>query len=163
MKEQPGFWRDEIWHPLSVHLPIALLLFATLFYLIGFISKKGFWSDMGKVLLLIGTLSAWVAVYTGDMADGIVSRKLCDPTILKQHENNAYMVGWLFTAASVLVMVDYWGVLRSWRTLLSLAIIICCFTGSGYLVYTGHQGASLVYQQAAGVYTPSEDCLEFNR
>lgn len=34
--------------------------------------------------------------------------------------------------------------------------------GSGYLVYIRHLGAQLVYQQAAGVYHPSEDCSEFN-
>lgn len=33
--------------------------------------------------------------------------------------------------------------------------------GSGILIYTGHLGATLVYQQAAGVHIPSEDCSEF--
>jgi len=43
----------------------------------------------------------------------------------------------------------------------ALIILILVITGSGFLSYTGHLGAGLVYQQAAGVYTPSEDCNEF--
>jgi uncharacterized membrane protein len=29
------------------------------------------------------------------------------------------------------------------------------------VLYTGHLGASLVYQQGAGTYKPSVDCSEF--
>jgi uncharacterized protein (DUF2237 family) len=39
--------------------------------------------------------------------------------------------------------------------------VILSLVGSGFLIYTGHLGASLVYQQAAGVHIPSDDCSEF--
>ncbi|GAA5039269.1 hypothetical protein GCM10011506_38260 [Marivirga lumbricoides] len=161
MNKVPEFWRAEIWHPLSVHLPLAILLMATLFFLIGYFSKKGFWENMSKVLLLIGTAGAWLAIYTGNLADPVVSRQICDPTVLATHETNAYVVAWLFSAVAVLIILEYLGWLNQFRKIAHLCILILSLTGSGFLMYTGHLGATLVYQQAAGVYTPSESCSEF--
>ena len=162
MQELPEFWRTEIWHPLSVHLPLAILIVATLFYGIGFFSRKNFWENASVVLLIIGTVGAWIAVYTGNLADGIVSRQICDPTVLKTHQNNAVLVGWLFTAALAIVLINYFGLLKKAEKLFKTVAVVLMITGSGFLFYTGHLGATLVYQQAAGVYTPSEDCNEFD-
>lgn len=161
MNQLPEFWRAEIWHPLSVHLPLAILLLATLFFLIGYFTKSLFWENMSKVLLLTGTVGAWLAIYTGDLADPIVSRQICDPTVLATHETNAYVVGWLFTAVAAIIILEHFGWLTQFKKITRLFIIILSITGSGFLMYTGHLGATLVYQQAAGVYIPSENCVEF--
>lgn len=161
MTEIPEFWRTEVFHPLSVHFPIVLLLMATLFKLIGLWSSKLTWEHGGRVLLFLGVLGIWLAIYTGDLADGIVSRQLCDPTMLKDHENLAYTTAWIFTAALVLEMFTNY--IELFKTkMVSIILVIILFTGSGFLSYVGHLGAQLVYQQAAGVYVPSEDCGEFN-
>jgi len=161
MTELPDFWRTEVWHPLSVHFPLAILLLGTLFLLVALFLKKKFWEDMAHVLLVIGTIGLWGAIYTGDLAESIVSRQICDPTVLKTHETNAYLAGWIFSAVSGLILIDYFGFLRQLKKLWKIAIILLSVAGSGILAYTGHLGATLVYQQAAGVYTPSEDCSEF--
>jgi len=161
MNELPEFWRTEIWHPLSVHLPLAILLLASFFYVVGFFSRSVFWKDISKLLLLIGTIGAWIAIYTGSIADSAVSRQICDPTVLETHETNAYIVGWIFSIASAIIILDYFGLLKKIKRIASFFILILMISGSGFLVYTGHLGATLVYQQAAGVYTPSEDCSEF--
>jgi len=161
MTELPDFWRTEIWHPLSVHLPLAVLLIATLFKLIAPFSKQTFWNSSGNVLLFIGTLGAWIAVYTGNLADGIVSRKICDPTVLESHEQAAYVVAWLFTMATAGVLASYFQLRKKLHKLLQVMILVAMLAGSGFLAYTGHLGATLVYQQAAGVYQPTEDCIEF--
>jgi uncharacterized membrane protein len=161
MDQLPDFWRTEIWHPLTVHFPVVLLSFATIFLIVGYWFRKANPTFTGQILLVAGTVGAWVAVYTGGLADGIVSRQICDPTILKAHENGAFTVAWLFSGASALVIGDYFSMIRKFRNLFRIGIIILAVTGSGFLVYTGHLGATLVYQQAAGVYTPSEDCNEF--
>ena len=161
MNELPDFLRTEVWHPFTVHLPLVILLLATILYLSGFIGKRKSWADMGKILLLIGTAGAWVAVYTGNLADSIVARTLCDPTVLLDHENAAHNVAWLFTIASIMVIIDFTGITKKIQKIVSILIIAVMLTGSGFLVYTGHLGSQLVYQQAAGVYTPGEDCGEF--
>ncbi|MDX1544176.1 MAG: DUF2231 domain-containing protein [Christiangramia sp.] len=161
MTEIPEFWRTEVYHPLSVHFPIVLLLMATLFKLIGLWSSRITWEQGGRFLLILGVIGVWIAVYTGDMADGIVSRELCDPTVLKDHENFAIITAWIFTAALGLELLTGYIDLFKTKTL-SVILVLILFAGSGTLTYVGHLGAQLVYQQAAGVYVPSEDCAEFN-
>ena len=162
MEPLPEFWRTEIWHPLSVHFPIALLIIAFLLKLTACFIRKELWSHSGSILLFAGTIAAWLAIYTGNMADGIVSRQICDPTVLKDHENAAYTVAWLFSAASLFDVGYLLGIRFVKTSYLRVVVILLMATGSGFLAYTGHLGATLVYQQAAGVHVPSENCDEFN-
>lgn len=161
MTENPEFWRTEVFHPLSVHFPIVLLLLATLFKLIGLWSSKITWDHGGRFLLVLGVIGVWLSIYTGDLADGIVSRQLCDPTVLKEHENFAYITAWIFTVALLIeIIMRYFDLLKT--RLFSIILVVLMLVGTGTLAYVGHLGAELVYQQAAGVNIPSEDCAEFN-
>jgi len=161
MTELPDFWRTEVFHPLSVHFPIVLLLMATLFKLINLWSTKSTWDQGGRFMLLLGVIGIWIAIYTGDLADGIVSRQLCDPTVLKEHENFAYTTAWIFTGALVVeLLMRYIDLIKT--RLLSVILVLSMLVGTGFLMYVGHLGAELVYQQAAGVNIPSQDCTEFN-
>jgi uncharacterized membrane protein len=160
----PDFWRTAVWHPLSVHFPIVLLLLAsgmqvTLSFFRDAHCRS--WRMMGTGLLVLGTATAWLAIYTGSLADGIVSRELCDPTVLKDHENTAFTTGYVFLAAVVINLIWWWLPHQKLKSLLKWVLAIVLLAGSGFLMYTGHKGATLVYQQGAGVYQPSEDCVEF--
>lgn len=156
------FVRTEVWHALSVHFPIALLVFSTLAMLISFIIRgdaKKVWENTARGLLYAGCVTAWIAVYTGNLADGIVSRKICDPTVLKEHEIAAQTMTYLFSSAGMLSILLAFKVFRPFaRILFSASIIILMLIGCGYLVYTGHLGAGLVYQQGAAVDNHSVDC-----
>lgn len=161
---EPTSWRTELWHPVSVHFPIALLLFATLAKLLALIVKspqKVFWQQVGSCLLLVGTASAWLAVYTGDLADGIVSRTICDPTQLKDHERAAYAVAWLFTAGVALQGFLFFHLLPSLQKILQLLTFLVMLIGCGYLIYASHLGAQVVYEQAGGVKIPASGCAGF--
>lgn len=161
MAELPDFWRTEVFHPLSVHFPIVLLLFATVFKFIGLWSYKTTWDHGGRFLLIFGVIGIWISIYTGNLADGIVSRQLCDPTVLKDHENFAYTTAWIFTVALAVELISlYLEIIRT--RVLSIILVLGLLVGSAFLSYVGHLGAELVYQQAAGVNVPSEDCEEFN-
>jgi len=159
------FWRTELWHPVTVHFPIALLLAATLFLLISFFvrqeSKKLFQNGAFMVLVL-GAIGAWVSLYTGDLADGIVARKLCDPTVLKDHELASKTMTYLFTAAALIHISFFFNLLGSRMKQISLYVIfVFMLVGSVFLIRTGHLGASIVYQQGAGVHNHSVDCDEY--
>ncbi|NJW51515.1 hypothetical protein HC175_01125 [Salinimicrobium sp. CDJ15-91] len=161
MEEIPEFWRTEVFHPLSVHFPIALLLAAVVFKIIALKYSREMWERGGSVLLIAGVVSLWLAVFTGDLADGIVSRKICDPTILKEHENLAWTTAWLFSAGLGVDLLRQLKYPIFKNMLFRLVMILLLLIGAGTLTYTGHLGATLVYQQAAGVYTPSGNCAEF--
>lgn len=159
------FMRPEVWHALSVHFPIALLPMATLTVLVSFFINeryKASWQIAATLLLFAGCLSAWIAVYTGNVADGIVARKLCDPTVLKDHEIASQNMTWLFTIAAILHILSLTNFLRPRIRGLSFYLaFIFMLVGTGFLVYTGHVGASLVYEQGAGVKNHETDCADF--
>ncbi|MFO7869349.1 MAG: hypothetical protein R6U95_08650 [Bacteroidales bacterium] len=58
----PELWRTEMWHPLSVHFPLAILLIGTAFYSVSFFFHKTYWKHCGNIVLLTGTISAWIAI-----------------------------------------------------------------------------------------------------
>lgn len=160
-------WRQELWHPMTVHVPVALLLFGSVLYLAYLLLRNRKPADKlrfsARAALVSGVIGSWLAVFTGHIADGVVGRDLCDPLVLKAHESYAYGASYLFTvvlAADVLLSFVGRERLQSWgRVMLGLA----CLAGAGLIGYTGHLGAKLVYQQAAAVYQPSDDCEEFRR
>lgn len=152
---------------MSVHFPIVLLLGAALLRVLWYFFTSAtarFVKKMSRVLLYSGSITIWISIYTGTLADSVVTRGLCDPTVLEAHENAAFALGYLFSAASLLDLIDFVPLnifkkvkhpLKGWLVTLLLA------GGSFYLMYTAHLGASLVYQQGAGVYQPTENCREF--
>ncbi|MFD2247969.1 DUF2231 domain-containing protein [Pontibacter ruber] len=161
---EPTFWRTEIYHPLSVHFPIALLLVATLAKAATLLLKDAnyrFWQRVGSYLLYAGCVAAWFSIYTGDLADGIVSRKICDPTVLKDHENAAFTLAYLFTAATALDLFLAFRLIRMREKMLHLLVVVLMLAGSAFLMYTGHLGARVVYEQAGGVNVPASDCAGF--
>jgi uncharacterized membrane protein len=159
------YLRREVWHPLSVHFPIALLISATVISIVtSFLTpeRKHIWQKVCVVILLAGSIGAWISIYTGSLADGIVARKLCDPTVLKKHEIAAFTLAYLFSAATLIHLFMLFAEVKyKIRNILYLLSVILMIVGSGYLIYTGHLGASLVYEQGAGVNKPSADCAGF--
>lgn len=158
---EPTFWRTEIWHPLTLHFPITLLLVATVVMVVALFlhgDRKLFCQKVGSYSLYAGCLAAWVAIYTGDMADGIVSRKICDPTVLKAHEIAAYNLTYLFTAATAFNLTLVFNLIKKHTKALRVLVLLLMLAGTYFLVDAGHNGAKVVYQQAGGVNVPASDC-----
>lgn len=157
----PSIWRIELLHPVTVHFPIALLIFGSAFYILScllyrfdFSSKLKF---SGFILILIGTIAAWIANYTGGLAEEVVALSLCNPEIRILHEDYAYYTAYLFTAFVALEILRQRFSNKLSVTLLILNILLL-LGGVGLLGYVGHLGADLVYQQGAGVYAPGPEC-----
>src|SRR5699024_12372365 len=97
MESLPSMWRAELWHPMVVHFPIVLLLGAATARLFwhGFSSSRagGVALTISRVMLYVGLGVAWVAVYTGTMADGCVNCSMCEPTGLCGHEQAEFTPG----------------------------------------------------------------------
>ena len=167
MADVPDMWRTELWHPMIVHFPLALLSVGTVLWLSGkFLQQESRWSFVtpaARLLLFVGVLSAWAAVFTGDLANSEVARELCDPTIAESHEEYAIAVASIFTIA---LGIDLFAWMRLEsnavsRRLASVLVAIALVAATGLLGYVGHLGASLVYQQAAAVYRPDPACIAF--
>ena len=160
----PDFWRAEVWHPLTVHFPIVLILFSSVAYIIALLGEKRreSWVFVARLCLYISVPAAWLAIFTGDLAYREVSRTLCDPTVLKDHEIASYCVSIIISVAAGLQLIADLDLIKKYSNLIRLAVLLLLFTSSGFLIYSGHLGAQLVYQQGAGTFSPSEDCREFD-
>ena len=161
----PSLWRIELLHPLCVHFPIAFLsLAAVLSLFLPFFRERASFSFLAATrtwLLCAGVLAAWLAFYAGSMAEDVVNRVICDPTVTHRHEDLARLSSLLFSAALILVLGEKAAArIFPERVLLWLQAAICA-AGLALLIPTAHLGASLVYQQGAAVYRPSAECLEF--
>ena len=154
--------REELLHPLLVHFPVALILVAVAVLLVASVWRapqtKARLFFCWRLLLAIGAITAWAAVFTGDMAEEVVNQTLCDPTATHTHGDLATYVAWIFSGVALLEIVAHYYRSR----LIAPLIILLAIIGVGLLVYTAHLGALLVYQQGAAVYRPSAECTEFS-
>lgn len=157
-------WRAELWHPPSVHFPIAILSLAAVVGVVYLLVRKQYFAPYVRfslsLLLWCGVVLFWIAFYSGQLAYSVVVRTICDPTVLKDHLYWAYVSGISFSIAAALDMLFRLLSLKfnNWFTYGSILFIVI---GTFCISYVGHLGAQVVYQQGGAVYQPSENCYEF--
>ncbi len=157
-------WRPELWHVLCLHLPLVTLVLASLAWLLrmAFRSapRRTFLTLLMQVMLAIGVPGAWIAIFTGENAYNVVVRTICDPPVLQAHQWWSYASTISYSVALACVLANRWIPFGLRRLSGFLAGILMLAGGAG-LMYAGHLGASVVYQQGGGTYKPSADCTEF--
>lgn len=171
MEQLPNMLRTEAIHPLFVHFPIALLLIGSLVLIVRrtnlFPAYKPQLHFASLLLLTVGTLGAWAAVITGGMAYEVVGRTLCDPRVVHTHESYAEITAILFTVITAVEYANssykngYFLKKANLRKMLGVFTMVLALAGVVTIGYVGHLGGKLVYQQAAAVHVPSENCAEF--
>ncbi|HLJ73452.1 MAG TPA: DUF2231 domain-containing protein [Thermoanaerobaculia bacterium] len=138
-------------HPLVVHFPIALLLTAPVFVVIGAIrgAVKGRPYFMAAlVLMALGTAGAWVAVATGDAAEEQVQENAQTRAALEQHQNLGEATRLAFTiltalfAALVFALGLDRNATRSVSTIAAVAFLALYAAGSVLLANTSHQSVN---------------------
>lgn len=143
-------------HPLVVHFPIALLLFAAVFVVLGIIvPKRGWWFSVSALILLIGgTAGAFVAVSTGEAARDVVEDGADEMfQVLQQHEDileqarNVFVALTIIYAAIVFLPVVA-RPLQSWKfTLPANLVFLAALMGANMLLASGaHLGGRLVHE-----------------
>lgn len=155
----PSMLRVELFHPAIVHFPIALLALSGVLALGWLIFRRG--TSTLLLILTLGVLGGWLGIITGGWAEDVVNRVICDPTVTQTHEQWAEWATWAASAALPLVA---FAALRSQRVLpFGVRALVTCLLlfSSGSVLWAGHLGASLVYQQGAAVYKPGPQCTEF--
>lgn len=165
MNEIPSIWRTELWHPKFVHFPIVCLLLATLTGIAAFLISKRYPAKVYlrftmSFLLWCGVIFFWITFYTGKLAYSVEVRKICDPTVLKDHLLWANISGIIFSLAMLLDIFRKIWATRIFQWLMPV-IVILMIVGTICISYDAHLGASLVYQQGAGVHKPPDGCPGF--
>jgi uncharacterized membrane protein len=145
-------------HPLAVHFPIAFLVGAALFYVMAWVLGREALATAALWVLLLGAISAGVAVGTGLYAEGgvMVSRSVRD-RLLESHENL------MLTTLGLSIVLAIWALIarpspqkgRIFFILLFVALLVVMSIGADY-------GARMVYDYNAGGNACSQP-IEFTR
>ena len=151
-------------HPLIVHFPVALLLVAPLFVLLGLVwraHRRGLFVA-ALLLMVLGTASAWIAVSTGEAAGKLADRSPEVDAVLGHHEELAESTRTIFTVLTLvfagLVLAPV--LLRREAgevTTVVLAALFLAVYGAGTLVLanTAHNGGRLVHELGVRSLMPS--------
>jgi uncharacterized membrane protein len=143
-------------HPLLVHFPIALLLVAPVFVLIGLLRKpeRGFpFLAAGLILMALGTVGTFVAASSGRAAGELVEGLPKVEATLEQHEELAQVTQIVFSAltlifAAILFVPRVLKCIpnRTISTVLPAVFLVFYAAGAVSLVNAAHQGGRLVHE-----------------
>ncbi len=148
--------RTELFHPIVIHFPLALLLLGSALRLSHYFLRKSSFEKLSLSIawsfLILGVCFSWLAVITGEIAADVVGNALCNENILDYHSGFAYSTASLFSAALVLDFTKWW-IQKSFKNLRILTTLIALFytSASVFLVIVGFLGGNLVYEQGAAV------------
>ena len=143
-------------HPLVVHFPIALLLFAAVFVVLAMIvPKRGWWFSVSALILLIGgTAGAFVAISTGEAARDVVEEGEDEMfEVMQQHEDMMKQTQNVFTwltgiYAGIVVLPLLAKSLRSLKFAMPVNFLfLVALMGANLFMASGaHLGGRLVHQ-----------------
>ena len=146
----------DAWHPMIIHFPIALLLIAPVFILLGALLEPARgrpYLIAAMALLLLGTAGTFVAVETGEAAAQIAERAPGVKQVIETHESLAERTRAVFSVLSVIFLALLAGpqILkrtdsRLTTTILPLAFLILYSAGILLLLNTAHNGGRLVHE-----------------
>jgi uncharacterized membrane protein len=146
-------------HPLVVHFPIALLFVTPVFVLLaGLLGKYGRWFGLTALMLLVmGTVSGYVAVSTGDAAFDVLEEIDDDGwEVVEEHQEAAKKVTSLFVGLTVLYAVILALPLVLWKLnawlywfVANLVFLALLMVVNIQLANAAHLGGRLVHQYGA--------------
>ncbi|MEO8603883.1 MAG: DUF2231 domain-containing protein [bacterium] len=142
----PGVQHLQNIHPLVVHFPVAFLSGAALLYLLAWLAGHDAWAWTGLWLLVLGTLSAAVAVGTGLYAEpGAMMARSVRSALLVPHKR--FMLATLGLGAAVTVWA---GVARPFPARGRRVFIVLLFVLLAGLTKGADYGARMVYGYNVG-------------
>jgi hypothetical protein len=112
---------------------------------------------MTVILIIVTACSGWLSVVTGNWEDAEVGSTLCDPTVLKSHENFSNNAMIIYSVAAGMYVLS----LIRFQRLLQWLCALLILSSTALMLYSAHLGGKLVYEQAAGVNVPAKDCRGF--
>jgi uncharacterized membrane protein len=143
-------------HPLIIHFPIALLLVAPLFVLIGAVltpPRGRSWQAAAFILMLLGTAAVFVAIESGEAAGKLAERSPEINVVLERHSGLAERTSYAFAGLTIaFAAILACGRLlrrdrsRVFATVLPLALLVAYIGAALLLVNTAHNGGLLVHQ-----------------
>jgi uncharacterized membrane protein len=134
------------YHPLIVHFPIVLLIFAAVFQVLSFFMYRKEFSVGTLILLFIGAVTVWLSSNTFHAHPMNLPEHVSG--IFETHELMAKYTWWLALAALAAKCGSHFFNNRKWW---SEAIVLALLVGASITVsIAGHHGAELVHMGGVG-------------
>jgi len=149
-------------HPLFVHFPIGILVLYTALeiFRFSFITNRHSYFEIKTILIIIGTITAYLSASTGDMAEELI--KITDPAkipLVEIHSlyagltitifsllASAYLIEWC-KRNNILEIITKIKVLYQMVTIILKLSPLLAFIGLVTITITGAFGAAIVYGQ----------------
>jgi uncharacterized membrane protein len=147
-------------HPAFVHFPIALLIVYAILECIRprYVMERRSWHDIKAAFVLLGTLSAFAALTTGEMAEEIVERT--QHQLVEMHSLFATISTWIFGLLALAYLIAlvtehvpalaaqvWWEIIKSIGLFIERSYIAIPFALLGIVTLTiaGALGGAIVY------------------
>ncbi|MFK8136791.1 MAG: DUF2231 domain-containing protein, partial [Bdellovibrionales bacterium] len=150
--------REELFHPIVSHFPIAMYFLAwgvslVLLFFKTDSPKRNYLNGLVSFLLYVGAPFLLLSIFLGDMAFEITKKNLCSISKAYEHESYAeYSLVALIIAILVHSILQYPDLkAKIVPRLRSILLALVLSVGVAYLGWTAHLGGQLVYEQGAGV------------
>jgi len=142
-------WAPNI-HPMIVHFPVVLLMFAVLFDVIGLFLPKFDWLKKSAIVLFfLGTIAAAVAFLTGRAASDGLNIPTNVINAVNDHADWAEITLWFFSIYTIIrLTTGYFS--KSLKKVIVIPIILIGLLGIYFLYQTGDHGAKLVFGYGLG-------------
>lgn len=137
------------WHPVWVHFPIALLVMATVFYLLALVmsgSAAERVTSAGRWNLVAGTVLVIPTLITGYLAYNSVAHDAAGHQAMQRHMTAALITAGLFVVTVILAWLDRFRARGA-----GIMLIVALLLGTGAVAVTGYLGAENVYRHGLGV------------
>ena len=148
-------------HPIIVHFPIVLIIFAPFLLLVGITLRQNLkiWALVAGITLTCGALGAFAALETGEATAEYIDRTEPIKKLIEAHADIASQMLYTFIALDVVFWILYFGsgfifriVPRAVRSITFAIYAIIYLFGLTLLLQTAHLGGALVHQH--GVHAP---------
>lgn len=173
MIEFPPIPSWDALHPLVVHFPIALLLMAPLFIVVGMFvraERRPAFLVAALILMVCGTVATFVAVASGEAAGRLAERNAAVDTVLERHEELGETSRAVFATLTLAFAAVLFGPRLLRRELgrgaalaVLSAFLVAYAAGAVLLANTAHNGGRLVHElgvTATMASTPTSPALD---
>lgn len=136
-------------HPQITHGPIVLIIVAFLFEIVGRVLDRDWWRKAAFAMLILGVVSAYLAVQSGEAASAAVEKQGVPEQTVDAHGNLGKLAMWLGLGAVVArALAGRMGPVRDAVTGLGLALHLGAAIAVGI---AAHRGGQLIFEHGAGV------------
>jgi len=136
-------------HPQIIHFPIALLLLAVITELLSYFWQKEFFRKMTFSLLVVGVITAFFAIQSGEAAVDNLGNIKSIKSLLNQHEQAGEWILRIF--GFVLLIKAILLYLKKDIFSVKLFLTLMMMVGLFQIYQVGHFGGILVYEKGVGV------------